>query len=131
MASEGLDYDHELNNGWTKYQNLILQEMKRLADALENQDEKLTAAILDAAVSRTQFDALKMTFEEDKKDAKEVHDDFEQRLRTLEQAKNQSSGVGKWKNAVFPTFASVAVTLFTTVLMIMMYVWLAHPWRKG
>lgn len=130
MAPEGIDYDHELNNGWSKFQNLILQEMKRLADGLENQDEKLTAAILDAAVSRTQFDALKTSFEQDKQDAKELHEDHEKRLRTLEQGSNQAGGVGRWKAAVLPTVTSIAVTLFTTFLMIAMYVWLAHPWRN-
>lgn len=116
--SGGLDYDHELNNGWSKFQNLILQEMKRLADGLENQDEKLTAAILDAAVSRTQFDALKTSFEQDKQDAKELHEDHEQRLRTLESGSNQFTGIRKYKEWAIPLAVMIIINLVTWWLFI-------------
>lgn len=118
MDTGGLDYDHELNNGWGRFQNLILQEMKRLADGLEKQDEKLSVAIIDAAVSRTAFDALKQTFEQDKLDAKEVHDDHEGRLRSLEKKSNQNSGVRKYKEWLIPLSATIIINVVTWWLFI-------------
>src|SRR6185503_761081 len=109
--------DHELNNG-CRFQNLILQEMKRLADGLEKQDEKLDTAIIEAAVSRTAFDALKQTFEQDKLDAKVVHDDHETRIRSLEDTRSQGKGIRDYKNWITPLAATIIINIVTWWLFI-------------
>lgn len=44
MAEDSkLDYEHELGNGWGRYQLLVLGEMKRLADHAEKMESLLTA----------------------------------------------------------------------------------------
>lgn len=32
MSSQGPDYEHELNNGWSRWQNLVLSGLKELRD---------------------------------------------------------------------------------------------------
>lgn len=125
MSGQGLDYEYELGNGWDQWQKLVLTEMRRLADASEEQGKKLDAAILDAAVSRAAFDELKRRFDEDKDDADKVHekqeervDKLDERVRALESNRDEATGISKYKQWIIPLAATIIINLVTWWLFI-------------
>lgn len=116
----GIDYDHELSNGWNKYEVMVLQELKRLADS----DAEKMAILSNIALN---LNTVTARFADHVAASDRTEEDVEGRLRVLETAKNEQVGITRLKQWAIPLVVTVAVSAVGWGIMI----WAYLPTRKG
>lgn len=114
----GIDYEHELGNGWNRWQKLVLTELQRISKVQEDLGDKIDPIILQAALTQQAFEELKHRFESDLATAEKLHEDHEQRLRVVESSENRGKGVRRYKEWIVPLIATIMINLITWWLFI-------------
>jgi hypothetical protein len=101
----GVDYDYELNNGWDKWQNVVLMGMKEIKDDLKVVHATQTAQGTDIAVIKTQL---------------QKDEDLEPRVQALETqavTKVEIKSERRWiVGTVIAVVSSVIVPILVVVL---------------
>ncbi len=100
-----IDYEHELSNGWNKWQNLVLQGMQRLDEQGRDHSEKLEQIVVDIAVVKNDLGRVQI-----------VALDQEGRMRHVEGEQLIARGIRTKAKTTFDRFGVVAALAISAIV---------------